>query len=61
MRGLISAGTFVQKRGLRRGCGISVESIDGLLRLSHLDRSRGEGFQQCLPHRGIGVIVLNGL
>src|SRR5260370_18320295 len=61
MRRLIRACAFVKKRGLCRRGGIGVERINGFLRVFELDRGGREGLLQLLAHRGIGVIVLDGL
>ena len=58
---LISASPLKKKRGLGCGSRISIERINGFLRVSKLDRRGRESFQELLAHRGIGVVMLEGL
>src|SRR3989442_2714644 len=61
MSSLIGPSPVKKKRG--SGCGrrISIEGINGFLGVSKLDRRGRESFQELLAHRGIGVVMLEGL
>src|SRR6267143_59729 len=61
MRGLISMTAFIKKCGLGARGGISLERVDGFLRVSEQHGSWCKGFQQRFAHGGIRIFVQNRL
>ena len=61
MGSLISVSAFEKQRGLCRRPGISLQRVDGFLRVPELNRGRRESFQDLLAHGGCWVVVQNRL